>query len=138
MEHLFSERLSELIHNSNYTLDEIEAYVGKTNATISRYASGDIKNVKISTIVKLADFFKVSPAWLAGLSDDKYETIGLPKDKQYELNTVQRYGLNSIKLLDNYNKLNDIGKEKAFENIKDLTEIPKYTKEEPEQRLREA
>ncbi len=75
MEELFSKRLSELISNSNYTLDKIEEYVGKTNATISRYASGEITGVKRSTIAKLANFFQVSPAWLAGFSDTKYETM---------------------------------------------------------------
>lgn len=74
MEELFSKRLSELISNSNYTLDKIEEYVGKTNATISRYASGEITGVKRDTIAKLANFFQVSPAWLAGFSDIKYET----------------------------------------------------------------
>lgn len=73
MEELFSKRLSELISSSNYTLDKIEEYVGKTNATISRYASGEITGVKRSTIAKLAAFFNVSPAWLAGFSDIKYE-----------------------------------------------------------------
>lgn len=69
---LFAERLSELIHNSNYILSDMEEAVGKTSATISRYASGEITGVKRSTIVKLANFFKVSPAWLAGLSNEKY------------------------------------------------------------------
>ena len=73
MDELFAKRLSELINNSNYTLDKIEENVGKTNATISRYASGEIKGVKRSTIVKLANFFNVSPAWLAGFTDQKYE-----------------------------------------------------------------
>lgn len=75
MDELFSKRLSELINNNNYTLDKIEEYVGKTNATISRYASGEITGVKRSTIVKLADFFKVSPAWLAGFTDQKYDAF---------------------------------------------------------------
>lgn len=73
MDELFSKRLSELINDNNYTLDEIENYVGKTNATISRYASGEITGVKRSTIVKLANFFNVSPAWLAGFTDQKYD-----------------------------------------------------------------
>ena len=73
LEELFSKRLSELISNSDYTLDKIEEYVGKTNATISRYASGEITGVKRSTIARLANFFQVSPAWLAGFSDIKYE-----------------------------------------------------------------
>ena len=73
MDELFSQRLSELIKTSNYILNDMEESVGKKAATISRYATGEITGVKRSTIVKLADFFGVSPAWLAGLSDDKYK-----------------------------------------------------------------
>ncbi len=72
MEELFAQRLSELIKNSNYILADMEKAVGKKAATISRYASGEIKGVKRETIVKLANFFGVSPAWLAGLSNEKY------------------------------------------------------------------
>ena len=72
MDELFSERLTELIKHSNYILNDMEEAVGKKAATISRYASGEIKGVKRSTIVKLADFFGVSPAWLSGLSNEKY------------------------------------------------------------------
>lgn len=129
MEELFAKRLSELISNNNYTLDKIEEYVGKTNATISRYASGEISGVKRSTIVKLAKFFNVSPAWLAGFSDDKYE--GIKNSFNEELKS--QYGENSIQLLDNYNKLNDLGKETANIYVESLTEAPKYTetKNEP-------
>jgi len=79
MEELFAQRLSELIKNSNYILADMEDFVGKKAATISRYASGEIKGVKRDTIVKLADFFGVSPAWLAGLSNNKYSETKLDK-----------------------------------------------------------
>lgn len=75
MDELFSERLSELIKNSNYILSDMEESVGKKAATISRYATGEITGVKRSTIVKLANFFNVNPAWLAGLSNNKYKDI---------------------------------------------------------------
>ena len=72
MDELFSMRLTELIENSNYTLDTIAEAANKKAATISRYASGEIKGVKRNTIVSLANLFGVSPAWLAGLSDEKF------------------------------------------------------------------
>lgn len=72
MDELFSKRLTELINNSNHTLDDIANAIGKRAATVSRYASGEIKGVKRSTIISLANFFGVSPAWLAGLSNEKY------------------------------------------------------------------
>ena len=79
MEELFAQRLSKLIKNSNYILADMEDAVGKKAATISRYASGEIKGVKRDTIVKLANFFGVSPAWLAGLSNEKYSNSKLDK-----------------------------------------------------------
>ena len=77
MEELFAKRLSELIQNSHSILADMEEAVGKKAATISRYASGEIKGVKRDTIVKLANFFNVSPAWLAGLSNERYTSISL-------------------------------------------------------------
>lgn len=72
MDELFAIRLTELLKNSNHTLDDIAEATGKKAATISRYASGEIKGVKRSTIMTMANFFGVSPAWLAGLSNEKY------------------------------------------------------------------
>lgn len=74
MEDIFSQRLTELIKSGNYTLDYIAEIVGKRAATISRYASGEIKGVKRSTISAIANLYGVSASWLAGLSDEKYDT----------------------------------------------------------------
>ena len=125
MDELFSQRLTELIKNSNYVLNDMEEHIGKKAATISRYASGEIQGVKRSTIVKIADFFGVSPAWLAGLSDEKYKT---DKDSiQFTSALENIYGPGCNNLLSCYKQLNDFGKEKALENIKDLTKIQEYT-----------
>lgn len=61
MEELFAQRLSELIKSSDYILADMEDAVGKKAATISRYASGEIRGVKRNTIVKLANFFRCFP-----------------------------------------------------------------------------
>lgn len=79
MDEIFSQRLTELIENSNYTLDTIAEAANKKAATISRYASGEIKGVKRSTIISLANFFGVSPAWLAGLSNEKFSNNKITK-----------------------------------------------------------
>lgn len=77
-EKIFAKRFSELIKNSNYTLEQIGEYIGiKSKSTISKYLSGDIKNVKSSIIANIANLFNVSPAWLAGLSDEKYRETKL-------------------------------------------------------------
>lgn len=73
-EKLFVKRFSELINNGNYTLEEIGNAIGiKSKSTISKYLSGNIQNIKRSQILKLANLFNVSPAWLAGFTDQKYD-----------------------------------------------------------------
>ena len=73
MDDIFSQRLTELIKSGNYTLDHIADVAGKRAATISRYASGEIKGVKRSTISAIANLYGVSASWLAGLSNEKYD-----------------------------------------------------------------
>lgn len=48
------------------TLLEVAERLGKTEATIQRYESGNIKNLKNDTIEDLASVLNVSPAYLMG------------------------------------------------------------------------
>ncbi|WP_369379234.1 LexA family protein [Lysinibacillus fusiformis] len=48
------------------TLIEVAEKLGKTEATIQRYESGNIKNLKNDTIEELANVLNVSPAHLMG------------------------------------------------------------------------
>ncbi|MDD3224741.1 MAG: helix-turn-helix transcriptional regulator [Clostridium sp.] len=50
----------------NLTLQEVGEYLGVSKATVQRYESGEIKNLKQQTIVKLSEILKVSPAYLMG------------------------------------------------------------------------
>ncbi len=69
----FSKRFTKLLKNSDLTYGEIAKKLGlKSKSTICKYANGSI-TVTVSTIVKLAKIFDVSPIWLAGL-DDKSST----------------------------------------------------------------
>lgn len=43
-----------------------------------------------------------------------------------------KYGSSVLELLSYYDKLNDLGKSKALENMKDLSEITKYTEKKTE------
>jgi len=50
----------------NMTLVELAKKVGVRDATIQRYESGEIKNIKKATIVKLARALQTTPAYLMG------------------------------------------------------------------------
>ena len=63
------------------TLQEIGNYLGVSKATVQRYESGEIKNLKLETIEKLAQILNISPAYLMGWEEkevkrpNKLETI---------------------------------------------------------------
>ena len=66
----FSKRFSHLLKNSDLTYDEVAKKLGlKSKGTVCKYANGTI-TVTVSTIVKIAKIFNVSPVWLAGLDED--------------------------------------------------------------------
>ena len=52
-----------------YTLAEVADKLGVKEATVQRYESGEIKNIKHATITKLASIFNTTPAFLMGWTD---------------------------------------------------------------------
>lgn len=70
----FSKRLRESRKKQGLTLSELGNRINKTEATIQRYESGNIKNLKNDTIEQLANALNVSPAYLMGWEDVKEET----------------------------------------------------------------
>lgn len=75
MNKLFAKRIKELKKESGLTYKEIADNLGLVRSTVCKYAKGDISNITLNMVVKIADFFQVSPSWLAGWTDDKYYNI---------------------------------------------------------------
>lgn len=95
------------------TLQDIGDFIGVSKATVQRYESGEIKNLKLESIEKLAIILNVSPAYLMG-----WEESVTNNDKEDTKKTT---------LLSNFNKLNDIGKDKVITYTKDLLDNNKYS-----------
>lgn len=53
------------------TLEQIGDYIGVGKATVQRYESGEIKNLKQETIEKLSEILKVTPSYLMGWQEKK-------------------------------------------------------------------
>lgn len=49
---------------------EVADAIGVTNATISRYESGDISSMRQDKVIKYAKVLGVSPEFILGVSDD--------------------------------------------------------------------
>ena len=63
------ERIKERRNTLGLTLLEIANLLNVKEATVQRYESGEIKNIKHDTIVELASILKCSPQYLMGWTD---------------------------------------------------------------------
>lgn len=66
----FSKRMRKARDNKGMTLSQLGKIIGKTEATVQRYESGSIKNLKNDTIVQIADALEINPAYLMGWIDE--------------------------------------------------------------------
>lgn len=69
-----NERIKEMRKKKGLTLLEVAEYLGVQEATVQRYESGNIKNLKHETICKLAELFGCDPRYLVGWSESDPET----------------------------------------------------------------
>ena len=71
---ILNERIKKMRIKRHLTLAELTEALGVKEATVQRYESGEIKNIKHETIVSVADILNCSPIYLMGWSDDPYAT----------------------------------------------------------------
>lgn len=69
------ERIKEVREERNKTLLDVATFLGVTEATVQRYESGNIKNLKLDTISKIATYLKVDPGYLMGWKDTKENIV---------------------------------------------------------------
>lgn len=75
-------KIAELRKSKKLTIQQVADGIGVSNGTISRYEQG-IREPKLETWIRLADFFNVSVSYLQGVSNDepnKPKNIDLKKD----------------------------------------------------------
>ena len=87
------------------TLQEVGEYIGVSKATVQRYESGEIKNLKLVTIERLTQVLKINPVYLMGWEDN---------DRIFGFNG------DSEDVFNNYRELTSEDKEKAKAFLKFL------------------
>ena len=65
----FAKRMKKARENKGMTLHELGEKIGRTEATVQRYESGNIKNLKSDVIEQIAFHLDVNPAYLMGWID---------------------------------------------------------------------
>lgn len=87
------ERIKERRLSCGLTLLQVADKLGIKEATMQRYESGEIRNVKHETIVALSEIFGCSPAYLMGWTDEinEPEVVLHPPITPHEKDVIEAY-----------------------------------------------
>ena len=72
---ILNDRIKEMRNKNGFTLAYVAEQLGIKEATMQRYESGEIKNIKHETIVRLAEIFNCSPSYLMGWETTTNEEV---------------------------------------------------------------
>lgn len=124
------ERIKYLRESNNMTQDELGLLLGVQKSAIAKYENGKVENIKRSTIKKMADIFGVSACYLMGFDEDEEQVKTVSKQVALLQAVQDQWGKAAVQALSVLNELNEEGQKKAVSALEDLSEIPKYRKDD--------
>lgn len=68
----FGDRIKQRRMELHMSAGELGSLIGKNRATVYRYESGDIENIPLEMLDKLAEALSVTPEYLLGWTDSKH------------------------------------------------------------------
>lgn len=95
-------------------------------AAINKWKTGRVENVKRNHIIQLAEILDTTPCKLMCFENQSDRLYATNEAEILEL-IQKHFGKDSITILQYFQKLNRLGKEKALENIDNLLQSSKYT-----------
>lgn len=105
-----AERIKERRKAMGYTQTELGEKLGLQASAIAKYENGRVENIKRSIIADMARVLECSPCYLLDWEKEQTEPKTYPKIMQY------------------YDRLNDIGKHEATKRVEEMTHAPQYMK----------
>lgn len=132
MNYYFPLRLKKLRLEKGLSQKELATKLNVSQNAIHNWENGK-REPNMGTLWHIAYFFDVSASYLLG---DDYETASVRLLSGIDPIDLEKYSGNytidcrQTLLNSSFEKLNDIGKEEALKRVEELTEIPKYRKEE--------
>ena len=119
----FGKRVKSMRKKKQMTQIQLAQMIGKKETTIRKYENGSIE-APWNVFEEIAGALDVSPF------DLTVDIEQLRTDIKLQENIQKAYGAEALSLLNDFDSLNQIGKQKACEYVSDLTEIPKYKTED--------
>lgn len=111
-------RIKELREAAQLSMSDVSKKLGIPYTTYVNYEKCT-REPNSEMLIAIADLFEVSIDYLLCRSNNK--------EKILISHYLESLSPDAVCLIDNYNKLNTSGKEKASDYVEDLTTIDKYT-----------
>lgn len=105
-------RIRKIRKLRNITQQELAESIGVSKSTISKYESGNITNIKIDTLNKIADVLGVSIAYLLDVDLPAYYI-----ENEEDIKIHRKIGKEVRGYIENYENLDEKGKTMLRENI---------------------
>lgn len=121
--------LKRLRESSGKTADEVGKLIGKSGKTVNAWENNR-GQPDIEILMQLCEIYNVDNI-LEEFAPIESQTISTEKVRSES----NEYDENTQSLLTNYNRLNDQGQHEVRKRAAELTEIPRYLKDEPESKI---
>ena len=116
------------IYGRKWSQEELGAALNPpvNRAAVNKWETGMVENIKRTHIQQLAKMFGVTPSELMCF-DDQIDSSKVSEEVKVIEQVQGLFGKDAVLLLQRFNELNELGKQKALEDLDDLTELSKYT-----------
>lgn len=116
------------IYGRKWSQEELGAALNPpvNRAAVNKWETGMVENIKRTHIQQLAKMFGVTPCELMCF-DDQIDSSKVSEEVKVIEQVQDLFGKDAVQLLQRFHELNEVGKQKALEDLGDLTELPKYT-----------
>lgn len=113
--------------NRKWSQEELGSLLNpKVNrAAINKWESGQVENIKRTYIEQLSTLFGVKPCELMCF-DSRFDEEQISEEVKAIEQVQKVFGKDAVQLLQYFYELNELGKEKALNDLSDLTEHPKF------------
>lgn len=91
-----SDKIKKRREELGLTLQDVGEYIGVSKATVQRYESGEIKNLKLAIIERLTQVLKINPSYLMGWESEDDEEIRAIARNMKNLSHDKRKLLNDL------------------------------------------
>lgn len=132
MRSTFQKRLTERMDELDFRQADLAEKTGLSKSRISHYINGRYE-AKQEALYLIAKALDVNEAWLMGHDVPKERNI-TESDISVEVRLLDqislRFGKSAVQALSILTELNEDGQKKALSTLEDLSEIPKYRKDD--------